>query len=648
MAKTPNTAGVRASLKDARSPVSGAFRGGHDPEPGKSRTINGQDIFPGKWTPNHLGLPPDCPVTPLGVDGDIYWFLDTIGQLRGISFNSAGKKAVQSLFMGRAAYTMWAWPKWNEKKKLISGVAADDAIDTLFKACAVKGPWSSVERVRGRGAWRGSDGDLVLHCGDALFQAVEGNVAPIRLGELGRNVYPTRPPTMTPWPERIPDDQRPARYLLPILRSWKWVRPEVDPLMMLGWFGVAMLGGALPWRPTVFITGDKATGKSTLQEVVKMLLGDILVQAADTSAAGIYQHVGMDSVPVAVDELEGEADPRKQKSIIKLARLASSGAVMLRGGGEHTGVEFQARSAFLFSSINRPPLEPQDLSRLALLQLEKFDKETTSIVLDYKRLELCGRQMLRILAENFHHFDDTLLAWQSRLAGMGHDMRGQRTYGVLLACADLIIGPDCEELQFMTAEDNGWAQYLAPNLLPELEDARENYRACLDMLLSVFVEAWRNGTRPVVGRVLDDFWKGKPERDEADFDFDAANKLLHQTGLALMKPRVASEPYWLAVPNQHPLVARLFKETKWGGEPAAGVWAGALRQGPRWHADQERRGGLWSLGSCRINGIMCRCTLLSLEEICEPLPAPVAPLSPVPNPDLKNSRKNSGASGSGG
>lgn len=647
MSKKPNTAGVRASLKDARSPITGAFRGGSDPKVGSPRKINGQDIPPGHWTPNPIGLPPDCPVTPLGVDGDVYYFLDTIGQLRAISFNSAGKKAVQSLFMGRAAYTMWAWPKWNEKKKIISGVAADDAVDTLFNACAMKGPWSSVERVRGRGAWRGEGGELVLHCGDALFQAGGGFFSPIKLGELGRNVYPTRPPIMTPWPEPIGADDHPARYLLPILRSWRWVRPEVDPILMLGWFGVAMLGGALPWRPTVFITGDKATGKSTLQDLVRMLLGDMLVHAADTSAAGIYQHIGMDSVPVAVDELESEADPRKQKSIIKLARLASSGAMMLRGGGEHTGVEFQARSAFLFSSINRPPLEPQDLSRLALLQLEKFGKDTVPIVLDFTKLQLCGRQMLRIVTERFQNFDETLAAWQTRLASLGHDMRGQRTYGVLLACADLLIGEYSVELGFMDAEDDGWKQYLAPDLLPELEDARENYRACLDHLLSVFVEAWRNGTRPVVGRALDDFWKGYAERDEGDFDFMACNKLLQQTGLALVKPSTRADPYWLAIPNQHPLVARLFKDTKWGGEPAAGVWAGALRQGPRW--SNETRSGLWALGSTRVNGVPNRCTFIALDAICEPLPAPdTATPSPVPDPDLKNSKKISGGrAGSG-
>ena len=85
--------------------------------------------------------------------------------------------------------------------------------------------------------------------------------------------------------------------------------------------------------------------------------------------SGASAHLADPAVAIAVDELESEADVRKQKAVLKLARLASSGAAMLRGGDRHKGVEFNARSAFLFSSINAPPLEPQDLSRMALLRL---------------------------------------------------------------------------------------------------------------------------------------------------------------------------------------------------------------------------------------------------------------------------------------
>lgn len=626
MAKTPNTAGVRAALEGAAPMISGAFRDGSDPALGQPRTIDGVQETPGGWHPDLFGLPKGCPVAPLGVDNDVYFFLDTIGQLRGIPYNSAGKKAVQSLFMGRPLFAAFAWPKWNERDKKVTGIAADDALDALFGACAMKGPWSAVERIRGRGAHLGADGELILHCGDALYQA-HGNVLIARaLGELGRHVYPTRPPVPTPFgispdrhdrPEPILPEERPARTLVPLLRSWNWLRPAVDPWLMLGDFGVAMIGGALGWRPTTFITGDKATGKSTLQKLFRLTLGDGLVHAADTSAAGVYQHIGHDTLPVAIDELESEADPRKQKAIIKLARLAASGAVMLRGGSEHTGVEFQARSAFFFSSINRPPLEPQDLSRLCLLQLDRLPATAVPPTLNAQALSLVGRRLLRVLAENFHRWETTLEEWQKRLRAIGHDQRGMDTYGTLLAMAELIAGDDAVELGMPLAEDGEWAEHLAPSKLPELEDARENWRAALDHLLSVPVEAWRNGSRTVPGQVIADYWTSRADQHETAFGFAEADRLLRQAGLGLAKPRAPGEPVWLVVPNQNPLLAKLYAQTKWGGEPVAGVWAGALRQGKRWIKGE---GGLWDLGQARINGVPSKATFISLEEISEKAP----------------------------
>ena len=202
-----------------------------------------------------------------------------------------------------------------------------------------------------------------------------------------------------PWGRTIDAADDPALVVLPLLRKWNWARPQVDPVLMLGWIGVAFLSGALPWRPAVFVTGDKATGKSTLQRVVKAILGDWLVQSVNTTAAGIYQKIGHDSRPVALDEMEAKANSTRSKAVLELARQATSGGVMLRGGDKHQGVEFEARSAFLFSAINAPPLEPQDLSRLALLRLMKSTGDAP--VIDEQRLALSGQMILRRLIDNW-------------------------------------------------------------------------------------------------------------------------------------------------------------------------------------------------------------------------------------------------------
>ena len=44
------------------------------------------------------------------------------------------------------------------------------------------------------------------------------------------------------------------------------------------------------------------------------------------------------------------------------------------GGGDHTGVSFTMRNAFLFAAINPPPMEAADKSRLAMLNRGKLDR----------------------------------------------------------------------------------------------------------------------------------------------------------------------------------------------------------------------------------------------------------------------------------
>ena len=582
---------VRAMFGEAKAIAAPLSRG---PQPGQPL----EGVEPGKWDKlaDACGLPPGCPVTPLGVSGSNGFFIDPNGQLQQFA-KPYGKGDILALFLGDANYLVWAWPRWG--KNGIDGFAAEDANHVLLSACRIKGVWEAIEKIFGRGSWANRRADLVIHIGEDLFMT--GRKLPT--GEYEGAVYPTRPSIPGPWPERIRASENPACLLLPLLRSWNWERPEVDPVLLLGWIGAGFLGGALPWRPAAFITGDKATGKSTLQRLIKLIYGEWLIQAADTSAAGIYQRLGHDSLPVAIDELESESDVRRQKAVLKLARLAASGSLMLRGGDRHQGIEFQARSCFLFSSINAPPLEPQDLSRMALLRLRRLPAGQAAPMLDPQRLAIQGRMMLRRLLDEWPRFSETLTAFRGELAAAGMDGRGQDTFGTLLTCYDLMMheGWDEERLRHPTADGElvFWRDLLKVDNMVEFEDMGENWRLCLDHMLSVPVEAWRNGTRKTVGQVLNDYY-GKSE----DMRLDQARTLLSQAGLTIVMREEYLRSPWLAVPNQNPLTRSLFEGSKWAGDLGASVWAAALRQAPI---------EICQPGRAKINGVTGRATLVALE-----------------------------------
>lgn len=587
-----------------------------DPEPGME---NAQGEGPGNWLPNELGLPSDCPVSPLGHNGDDYHFLDTAGQLRVIKDREFSKLKVTSLFQGRYNYLPWAWPR-RTKEGEVTGFHNDACAAALMAACDAKGAWTSSDRVRGCGAWKGSKGDLIVHTGRDLW--IFGKPRPT--GELGRFIYPKRPQALDPWPTRIDENGNPAKLLLPLLRRWKWARPEVDPVLMCGWIAAAMVGGALDWRPIVWLQGDRGTGKSTLQKIVKGLFGDGIVATANTTAAGIYQKVGCDSLPVAIDELEGSDDNRRSKQLIELARQASSGAEGLRGSDRGVGNSFAVRSMFLMSSINTPPLAPQDRSRMALLRLKDIDPSLPPPTLvSASDLKLVGREaeggeltdedmgrlgqmILRRMMDTWLQLPETFAAYRKELREAGHDQRGQDTFGMLLACANLLIGQSFEDLEVPMGEELAiWRERLKASEMHEFEDDARNWRDCLAHLLTAPVDAWRGGMKLTIGRVIEDFF----EKNEGATFKDTRDKL-EQGGVTLMKPDALGGPHWLAVPNHNPMLHKLFQGTVWAGDAQSGGWGQALKQGPE--------GTLWEARQARVSGNKCRCICLSLDALYGP------------------------------
>jgi hypothetical protein len=567
-----DTAAVAAAIKDAELEADMIAVAGRDPVPGAPL----EGMMPGEWTPDDQGCPPQFPIIPLGTNDGHYSFLDTIGQLRTLKDRDMAQAGINGLFMGRHHYLYWAFPKKRDDGAVTSW-RPEKVREVLMDACARKGAFSAADRVRGRGFWQDQKGQLILHAGDRIVTAA--GVQP--LGEMEGMIYPTRPAIRKPWPVPLKGKPGPALTLLPHFKAWNWARPTLDPVLLLGWIGVAWLGGALKWRPEIFIMGDKATGKSSLQADLKGLFGQALMQAADTTAAGLYQQLQFDCLPVAVDEFEAKADTRKQKAVIELGRISCSGGPMFRGGESHKGTQFYGRSAFLFSAINVPPLDPQDLSRAGLLKLRKLAAGAVRVEIPDPKLQRLGREVMRRLMDNWHRFPATLTAWREFLSGCGHDGRGQDTFGTLMAVADLIIDCDADALGLEmggNAENfESWREVLQVTRLAEYDDAASNWSLCLQHLMSQRIEAWRGGNRHTVGEVLEEFHE-RGAMGETAITYEQARRLLEQTGLTLMHPSPGAwqKGHRLFVPNQHPLLHTLFRDTKWQGEPNAGAWSRAL------------------------------------------------------------------------
>ncbi len=588
--------------------VKGAIRGAQrfgakkivkGPEPGEP--LDG--VPPGKWKPRADGLPENCPVTPLGKDEKKYFFLDGLGQFVEMEAREFSQNGLFSLFGGDYKYLWWAWPLWKktgvskngEPVFVVSNFKSQNVSAALMAACAMRGVWRTVDRRRGRGAWRGKGGRLILHCGDVIYD--NGRI--IEPGLIDGHVYPASAALPPPWP--VNDAREADRLILKLfelLRRWRYRRQNEDPILLLGAIAAGFLGGALDWRTVVYILGGHGTGKSTLQQVLNLVMGEWRFFTVNTTAAGIYQNIGYDSIAVGVDEAEGGGDDRRAVSIIELAREAASGGFISRGGADHGAVRFQARSSFIFSSINTPTLKASDLSRMAFIKLKPFGENDIEPELLGDELRLTGQMILARLQANWHKFPAIKADYDAELRAGGHNGRGCATFGTLLALADITLG-DMADNFGMGGDKSNWREWLNREAMEEFEDNLPNWHKCLDYLLMKPVDAWRGGGRISVGAELEQFYR------DPLADLNDINTRLAQAGVKLCRLNKTGGGIWLAVPGDAPQIAALFAGSDWSGG-----WKQALMQG--------EEGKLWRSGRCRISGAYKRCVMISLNALYGP------------------------------
>lgn len=564
-------------------------------------------IKPGGWVEDGFVdatgyLPYNCPVRPLGYDGEHFYFVDTMGQVFNSGDGALGVERLQKLFAGHEAWLDWAFPAYDKGGK-VTGFKSEMVRRAMFAACRERGAWSSTDMVRGRGAWRDAQGKLILHCGDHMW--IDGSIEDT--GEYGDHLYVRRPRSMSPWADPVAPEDNPAASVVKILRTWNMDRGDVDAILLLGSIGVAMLGGALDWRPSLFIVGDAGTGKSELTGkfgLLKTILGRMMVSTTNASEAGLYQLVGHDSVPIAIDEMEGDEGQEQAQRVIKMARDAASGSVRIRGGQNHKGVEFQAQSTFFFSGINPPPLPPASLTRLAIIQLLPL-KSTSTKAPVLPAAETVGPRLLRVLTDGWDELQYRLDDYSNVLREHGHDSRGQKTFGTFLAVAHTMLGDEgMRELGLPDRDLTQWGKWLAADNLPELEGKAATWEQCLGYILTSVIDGFTGGQRKTVAQELELLRNGAQ-------DFPNTKEKLAAIDLGLLG---TSRLPILAIPNQSRILARALTGTPFSSG-TQGSWNFAFKRGePKVVMQKIDVGGGRMDNRVTVAGRQARCTFISLHE----------------------------------
>ncbi len=543
-----------------------------------------------------------------------------------------GKNSLIALFGEHADWLEDNFPQWSKpvyegrgaarhlvKRSEIIGFDQAEASQALIVECARKGIFTAAGKVRGLGAHAHNVTGLTLHCGDKVLTSlhrVDGSIRGWEWVEPGTHagfVYPGAETIPQPYEE--PVGPRAARELTKLLITWNWRRPLVDPRMLLGAIGASLVGG--------WITGGAGTGKSTLNGqdgVIHQLFGEGLFRTGNASSAAIRQSLQNATVPVMIDEIEADEDnARKVKEVVELARISSSGDKMHRGGQDHQAHEFTLRSLFWFSSINIPPLKPQDRSRLAILELKPLAEGSVPPDLPSYKLPLLGRELMRRMVDGWHRLEPTKLKYHAALAREGHVARACDQFGWLLACGDVLLH-DWDEGDYEAGADSAadierglppqsevdrWAELCRPDRMREVAQATADHEECLEHLLNSMVQARGGDERETIASWIGDAVAhamaplyDTPDPETHSTRGEKAAKRLQELGLKLVNAVHHPEehdgrgqlvrgarwgastfeskaPGFLAVALSHTELGRLYQGKVW-----AGIWGGALARIP--------------------------------------------------------------------
>lgn len=542
-----------------------------------------------------LSLPQDGPVTPLGVQGGVFWYLNPHGELIGLKSNEFGQAQIDGLYAPNYDWLYRAFPQFNQQRQW-KGFAAQYARAALMGAAAMKGVFDARDKVRGLGCWKADDGSLIQHLGDRILVGGKSE----KPGEIGGFVYPGRPALEPPAAGGLAA----AREVFERVQTWRWVRGALDARLFLGFQACMILGAALKWRPMIFITGDAGTGKSTLQDEMRALFPGRLVSTVDASPAALRQVLNQDAVAVSFDEIEADVLNDQAQQVMKLARVAASGGTVYRGGKDHSHAEFQLRGCFAFSAIIPPSMRQQDMQRFAFLRLQPLGRQAPPRALTPAEARALGAGIVGRITERWADWEGVLGRYKEALEAEGHAKRGAEQFGALLAAADLLLEDDLPDGRRL----EHWARQLRRESLFEYEGNEPAWLSTWRHLLNAQPEVWRADGFPSVAEVVRKYLKtaglNPPNLEERDRLQDR----LGRAGLSIVQQRGTGR-FFLAIPAKHQAIASIFAHSdlqKKGGE---GAWTLALRGAP---AIDEAGAGVY-----RVNNVprlqRQKCTLYWLD-----------------------------------
>jgi len=446
---------------------------------------------------------------------------------------------------------------WEQKFRSEKAIGFDavKALDEVIKLANCAGVFA-LDRLRGCGVWM--DGTKVVwHLGDRL--EVDGQ--PMMLIDSKSAFYYQRLPRLAIEPSTAPLSDAEGKEILKAVKDMGWCSP-LDHLHLLGWIVLANVGGALDKRPVLQITCGFGKGKTyTLTVVIWPLLAGLAISQSNSSEAAIRQTLNTDTLPVLIDESEGE-DHQRREGHLKLARLSFDGVATSRGTTHGKALTYAVRSSIALVGINATVPNPADRSRVVVGR-QPLPADQWGPV-DRKLRELLtvdtGAKLLRRTVTHLPNLLANVATFRRVVEDQlpaGAAARAGDTYRALLAGAHLLsstkVVDEAEARNWLDAIKWSAAEAMGVDAAPEQSAAAEGEQ-CLAKLLS-YQESWRSDDKGS-GRLTVRELLGHAHSPGSGDAAEEARKVLGRLG-------IKATDMGVMVANQAEALAPINGNTKW-------------------------------------------------------------------------------------
>lgn len=264
----------------------------------------------------------------------------------------------------------------------------------MFDSAAVRGCGANVE----------PNGLLVYNLGDRLLLQ-DGDALNKEVGfdeVSGEHIYISGKRIEL---EDHPDAERWSREMYECVLNCHW-ESQVYARAVLGWAVAAVVGGALPFRPMLWLTGSIGTDKMFLQEnvllpLMKPLIRNlVIVPLTPRAEVGVQRYMDRDSLTLMLDEFELETSRsrrERQRAILDLTRPSPRHWAGAQHRGRRTAYpEPFSRFSAVFASTSSPDAFDENLSHFFFVRMAQKPAPDWPVVRQALRRALCPQRAAAI------------------------------------------------------------------------------------------------------------------------------------------------------------------------------------------------------------------------------------------------------------